>query len=120
MRFLDLSPVGDPKFYVVVLLALGLFATLSVRGSSPTIRPKVQRGWIAWIGCAAALFGADYAAFRLDSPDALYAATVVPGILALCGSAMYMTRKWRTESQLEAPPEPPAAPPAETSSETDE
>ncbi len=102
MRFLDLSPVGDPKFYVVVLLALGLFATLSARSSAPTIRPKVIRGWIAWIGCAAALFGADYAAFRLDAPDTLYAATVAPGILALCVSAMYMTRKWRTEPQQES------------------
>lgn len=101
MRFLDLSPVGDPKFYVVVLLALGCFAALSVRSSSPAIRPKVLRGWVTWIGCAAALFGADYAAFRLEAPDMLYAATVVPGILALCGSAMYMTRKWRTESASE-------------------
>jgi hypothetical protein len=110
MRFLDLSPVGDPKFYVVVLVALGLFATLSVRSSSPGIRPKVRRGWIAWIGCAAALFGADYAAFRLDAPNSLYAETVVPGILVLCGSAMWMTRKWRTEPQRESQPESPAEP----------
>jgi hypothetical protein len=103
MRFLDLSPVGDPKFYVVVLLALGLFAALSVRSSSPTVRPKVTRGWAAWIGCAAALFGADYAAYRLDAPNTLYAVTVVPGTIALCASAMYMTRRWRSESQQDPP-----------------
>lgn len=98
MRFLDLSPVGDPRFYVGVLLALGLFAALSVRNSPNAIRSKVMRGWLTWIGCAVALFGADYAAVRLDAPNAAYAAVVVPGVIALCVSAMLMTRRWRAET----------------------
>ncbi|MAF09337.1 hypothetical protein CMK11_02705 [Candidatus Poribacteria bacterium] len=97
MRFLDLSPVGDPRFYAAVLLALGLFAALSVRNSCAAIRAKATRAWLTWIACAAALFGADYAAFRLEAPDVLYAATVIPGIIALCVTAMVMTRKWRPE-----------------------
>ncbi|MBT3270357.1 hypothetical protein HN371_24655 [Candidatus Poribacteria bacterium] len=97
MRFLDLSPVGDPRFYAAVLLALGLFAALSVRNSPTAVRSKATRAWVTWIACAGALFGADYAAYRLDAPDVVYAATVIPGIIALCVTALVMTRKWRSE-----------------------
>ena len=98
MRFLDLSPIGDLRFYGGVLLALGLFAALSVRNSPGAIQGKMTRGWLTWIGCAVALFAVDYAAARLDAPNSAFVVVLVPGVIALCVSAMFMTRKWRSES----------------------